>query len=361
MTVWHLFIANLKMIFRNRQALFWALVFPLIFVVVFGVFRLDEPPTTKLAVVDQAQNLVSRELVNGLQDLPYLELDESLTAAEARQALEQGSIDYALFVPAGVGAALVPGAPAAELVLFYDQTDIRNGQRMFAMINGFVDKANLALNQAREVVTLKGEAVQTRQLSYFDFLLPGFVGMGVMTYAIIGIASVLAFYRQQKILKRMLATPLSVGKFFTGLILAHLVLALVQAAIILSAGILLFGAHLYGNLLWVAMLIILANIVFLSIGFIVGSFSKSPEAANGIANAVTMPMMFFSGVFFPIDSLPTVIRAVVVYFPLTPLLEGLRGVILDAKPIWDFPTQIVILVMWVMVTSIAAIRLFRFS
>lgn len=363
MAVWHVFIANLKMIARNRQALFWALVFPLIFVVVFGLFRLDQPSSAKLTVVDQSQDQVSRALVDGLKGAGVLEIDESRDLAGAREDLAKGRISFVLVIPPGLAPAVASGATGREsvsLMLLYDQAHVMT-IRVQSIVRGVVDRANLLLAGAPSLLALTGEPVQARQLRYFDFLLPGFVGMGVMIYAVVGMATILAFYRQEKILKRVLATPLAVGNFFVGLILAHLVLALVQAGIILGAGVLLFHGHVYGNLFWVAVLVTLGNVVFLSLGFIVGSFAGSPQAANGIGNAVTMPMMFFSGVFFSSDSLPAVMRVVVKYLPLTPLLEALRGVALDAKPLWDFPTQIAILLAWVVVTAVVAVRVFRFS
>ncbi|MSQ11597.1 MAG: ABC transporter permease [Dehalococcoidia bacterium] len=363
MTVWHLFIANLKMIFRNQQALFWALVFPLIFVVVFGLFRLDEPVVANLAVVDQAQNTVSRGLIAGLKTVELVKVDESKTLVEARRELEKGDIPYVLVIPPGLTQDLRPGESGQQpvsLVLLYDQSEVLESQRMFTIISRFVDQANLVLNEARPVVTLQPAPIRARQAGYFDFILPGLVGMGVMTYGVIGMATVLAQYRQQKILKRMLATPLSVRNFFTGLILANLVLAVVQAAIILAAGMLLFNGHVYGNFLWVFLLVILSNIVFLNLGFIVGSFAKTVEAANGLANVVAMPMMFFSGVFFGTDTLPAAVRTIVHYLPLSPMLEALRGVTLEARGFWEFPTEMGILGAWIVGSSVVAVRVFRF-
>ncbi|MSP78059.1 MAG: ABC transporter permease [Dehalococcoidia bacterium] len=362
MTAWYMVIANLKMTFRNRQSLFWALVFPLIFVVVFGLFRLDQPVTSKLVVIDQSKDSISRALIDQLKSITLIRVDESRTLEQAQADLQGGKVNYVLVIPPELEQTVARGTAApVPLGLSYDAAGLQNNQRMFAILNGFVDQANLSLNHAKPLIAVQGQAIQAKQLRYFDFLLPGFVGMGVMTYAIIEVATVLSLYREQKILKRILASPLPGWQFFAGIIGAHLVLALVQAAIILLAGILLFHGHVYGSYLWIAVLVFLGNIVFLNIGFIVGSFARTPQTAIGLGNAVTMPMMFFSGVFFPTDTLPATMRAVVQYLPLTPMLTALRGVALDAKPIWSFPTELGILAAWVLVTSVVAIRVFRFS
>jgi ABC-type polysaccharide/polyol phosphate export permease len=107
--------------------------------------------------------------------------------------------------------------------------------------------------------------------------------------------------------------------------------------------------------------VVLANLTFLNLGFIVGSLAKTVNAANGLANAVAMPMMFLSGVFFPTDTLPAILAAVVKYLPLSPMLEAMRGVLLDARPLWEFPGQLALLAAWVAVTGMVAVRTFRFQ
>ncbi|MBI2856225.1 MAG: ABC transporter permease, partial [Chloroflexi bacterium] len=139
------------------------------------------------------------------------------------------------------------------------------------------------------------------------------------------------------------------------------VLSVVQAVIIVAAGVLIFGGHIYGNFLWILVLVVIANVVFLNLGFIVGAIAKNVRAADGLANAVTMPMMFLSGTFFPRESLPGVLSTVVGYLPLSPLLDVMRGVALDARPFWEYPTELAILGGWIAVTSVVAVRVFRFD
>ena len=85
------------------------------------------------------------------------------------------------------------------------------------------------------------------------------------------------------------------------------------------------------------------------------------RAADGLANAVAMPMMFLSGTFFPTETLPGVLANVVKYLPLSPLLVAMRGVALDATPFWEYPTELAVLGAWIVVTSVVAVKVFRFS
>ncbi len=357
-----LIVANIRMMYRNRQAIFWALAFPLIFVTIFGLFRLDQPLSIHLLVVDHAQDQVSLAMVQSLSDLDRLEVEARQDEAEARQRLEDGDASYLLVIPAGLSDQMLGGGgqEPARITFLYDNSN-QSVPVVIGVVERFIEEANRQVTQAPILLELRSEGVQARQVTYFDFLLVGIVGMGVMVYSVIGLGSSMALYREQKILKRILATPLKVRTFFAAQIIAYLLLAVVQSLIILAAGILIFGGHIYGNLLWVLVLVVVANIVFLNLGFIVGGIANSVRAVDGLANAITMPMMFLSGTFFSRDTLPAVMADVVAYLPLSPLLDAMRGVALEARPFWDFPGELAILGGWIAVTSVVAIRMFRFS
>ena len=355
-------IANLKMIYRNKQALFWSLAFPLIFVTSFGLFDFDNPPDTTILVVDQAQDLASQGFVQAVSDVEHITVEERSDAQAARGEVEDGDFSYMLLIPDGLQERIVQGQAggASGISLIYDGADNR-APVTIGVVQGLVEGMNKRLGNAPTFVELRSEAVQTRQLKYYDLLLPGLIGMGVMTSSIIGIAATMAVYRQQRILKRILATPLKMRVFFASEILAHLLLCLIQAAIITAAGVLIFGANIYGNLLWVFAVVLLASVVFLNIGFIIGGLSKNVDAATGLGNAVSLPMMFLAGVFFPKEGLPWILPDVVSYLPLAPMLDALRGVALDAEPLWNYPYELGLLGAWIVVSSVVAVRVFRFE
>lgn len=353
--------ANIKILIRNRQALFWALVFPIIFVTVFGLFDWDSPNRAKIAVIDQSNTPLSRQLIDNIKSIDFLRIQEKVTQeADARKKLKDGDISFVLIIPANLQQLPSSSSPVS-IGLLYNETNVQQNQLVIGVLNQFIDEVNIRLMGSTRPLTLNNQGLNYHHVNYFDFLVPGLVGMGVMTFSITFIATSIAQYREQKILKRMLATPLRVRKFFLAQIIAHLLLSLVQTAIILVIGVAVFGAHVYGNYLWLVILVMLANIAFLNIGFISAGLTRSVNAANGLANVIGLPMMFLSGTFFPTDSLPSVVRVAVQYLPLTPLLDGLRKVALDAQPIWASGTDLAILGIWVVATSVLAVRVFKFS
>ena len=358
MLLFHLTVANLKMLARDRQALFWALLFPLIFVAVFGLFfRETESPQT-LAVIDYAGDPVSEQLIESLERVESLKVVVRDDEAQARREINVGDLSHLLIIPEGLEAA-ISDSPPVSITLLYDDADPLSGI-VLGMVWSFVDRANLQMAQAPTRLELSLERVSGKNIGYLDFLIPGLAIWGVMNFSIIGIATSMAAYREKRILIRLLATPLKVRVFFAARVLSALLLSVVQAAIILAAGRLLFGVSIEGNMFHIALLVVLGNLVFLSLGFVVGAYSKTVAAASGLGNAVGLPLMFMSGVFFPIENLPTVLRLIVEYLPLAPILEIVRGIILHSDAFWEFPLQLAIICGWIVISAVAAIGTFRF-
>lgn len=362
MTLWVLFLAQVKMLYRNRMALFWALVFPILFVAVFGLFFREETPTITLAVVDRAGDSLSQRLVESLSRVPQFKIKAVDGEEEARRMLANGDIHYLLVLPPGLAADLGrarEGEPV-RLTLVYDQGQAFSGV-VISTVRRFVDQVNLEMAGAPRLLEVQEEGAITRQVDYFDFLLPGFVGIGVMNYAIIGMAVTIAHFRQQRVLKRIMATPLRVRNFVVTMVLANLCLSLVQAGIILVVGVFAFGGRVYGNPLWIFLVVVLANIVFLNLGLISGSLARNVNAASGVGNAVSLPMMFLSGAFFPKENLPAFLARAVDFLPLTPMMDMMRGVTLEAKVPWDYPLSLGVLVAWILLSSLLAVRTFRYD
>ena len=317
-------VANLKMLARNRQTTFWALFFPLILVVVFGLFDLTSFGASSLAVVDQAGTPDSRRIAVALEDISVLQLQDTPENADtARQLVADGELDYLVIIPSGFSAA-APGGPVAPVAPVTMVMNAENEDRN-QLIQGIIQRISegIILGEAagKPPATLVAERLETRQVSYFDLVLLGLVGMGIMSNAIISVAARISNYRNLSILKRMLVTPLAIWKFFAAEVAAQLALALVQAAIILAVGVFVFKAQLNGNVLYLLPVVVLGSLIFLNIGFIVSAWANSPASASGMGNAIAFPMMFFAGTFFSTATLPWLLPYAADALPLAPMLE----------------------------------------
>ena len=168
-------------------------------------------------------------------------------------------------------------------------------------------------------------------------------------------------YREDKILKRITTTPVKSWSFIVAEILSRLVVNIIQISVIITIGKFLFDAHIYGNIFVVLAVAMVAAIMFQLFGFVVAALSKTTDAAQGMATAITIPMMFLAGVFFPIDSLPKWLNSIVQYLPLAPILRIIRGVVLEANsPFYDIKNVLIVL-SWIALTLAISVWKFRLS
>ena len=382
-----LIAANLKIMSRNRQVTFWALFFPLMLVVVFGLFDLDSVGSSSMTVIDQARTPESFQLTAILEDIEVLLLEEPPASPDAaRRLVADGSLNYLLIIPAGFSADPLsvggegdvaaaagdraepasepqskPQSEPASITLVQNTGSEERNQLVAGIIQRLYVEV-LSGDNAEEVPSpVITETLQTRQVSYFDLVLLGLVGMGIMTNSIISGAVRISTYRSMSILKRVLVTPLSIWKFFAAEITSQLLLAVVQAVIILLVGVYIFKAQISGNVLYLLPFVLLGSITFLNIGFIISAWAKTPAAAAGMGNAAAFPMMFFAGTFFPTSSLPWLLPYVADALPLAPMLTGFREIAINEASLWQVWPQLAVLGGWVAGTSLAAIRIFRFS
>jgi ABC-2 type transport system permease protein len=348
--------ASVKMLYRDRQSLFWVLAFPVIFTVVFGLFDFTASPEARFVVVAEGETPVSEALVTGLRRTESFTVETADDPGQARGRLRDGEVDVVLAIP----ATAPEGSTAVELVYNESNADVNS----FALgaVERLVNGLNLRLaGVTSPPVTVEEEGVAGRTVEYYDFLLPGLVAMGVMNFSITGMSVAIAQYREKRILKRILATPLRPSRFLAAQVLARLALAVVQAALILAVGVYGFGAQIYGNVVWIFVLATVANLIFLNIGFAIAGRVANPDAAQGVASAVALPMMFLSGVFFPTDTLPSILQSVVRFLPLTPLIDALRTVSLEGLSITETGPQLLLLGSWVLASFAIAGAAFRFG
>ena len=355
-----LFWADLKMLARNRQSLFWSLMFPLMFTAIFGLFfgRNNNIAGT-VGLINKSSSTLSQNYQKTLEDAKIFNVKKYDSVDTAKKDLGKNQVSAIIEIPENFGDQK-PNAPTK--IKIYE--DISSAQ-VTALATGFSDKFFTTINfqtaNIKPVFGYEEEKTSTRTLTYFDFVLAGILGLALMNSSVIGIAVSMSKYREDKILKRIVSTPIRTWKFVLAEVLSRLVINLVQIGIILTVGVYAFNAHIYGNILIILAVALMGGILFQLIGFFVAAVSKTADAAEGMATAITIPMMFLAGVFFPIDALPRWLYSFVQYLPLAPLLRIIRGVALESKPIWENPLNLEIVGGWILMMLFLAIWRFRLS
>ena len=236
-------LANLKMMARNRQAIFWALFFPLLLVVVFGLFDFNGVGAADVVVIDQSGGARAELLRERLEEIEFLELeyrdsnpDDARYLDDARDRVADGDLGYLIVIPETFddpAAQAQSGGPPPVTLVYSTRNPDRN-QLVDGAVRNLVSVIHSESGPVIPSQLLTTEVIHVLEVDYFDMVLLGLLGLGIMTNSIISIAVRISTYRNQSILKRLLVTPLPIWKFFAAEITAHVLLALVQAGIILT-------------------------------------------------------------------------------------------------------------------------------
>ncbi len=352
-----LFLADLKMVVRNRQSLFWALMFPLIFTFIFGFFFGNNTNLGTIAVVNKSKSEIASGLVSAIEKSELYVVNKADELLVAKDEIKKAKISAVVYLPENFGA--LPNE-SKNIEIIYDQGS-QTISGLSGIVGGYLTSVNYQIQNSKPVFSLKSEPASDKKLNYFDFVLAGILGMALMNSSIIGVGVSMAKYREDKILKRITMTPLKSYVFIVSQILSRLVVNVVQILLILSIGKYFFHAHIYGNIFVIFAVAMIGAIMFQLFGFFVAAATKTTEAAEGMATAITIPMMFLAGVFFPIDSLPKWLYSIVQYLPLAPLLRIIRGVMLEGNSPFFEPRNIIIIGCWIFAILTVVIWRFRLS
>lgn len=193
---------------------------------------------------------------------------------------------------------------------------------------------------------------------YFDYVLPGMLALGLMNVTMTGTAVSVARFRETGVLRRLAAAPVSPAAFIAGQVVARLVIALVQVLLLLGLGLLL-GGTVVGSLVLLLSFATLGNLVFIALGIAIAGRAPTVEGANNLAALATMPLMFLSGMFFPVASLPSGVQRVAEALPITPLVDAMRAICLDGATLTDLSGPLLGVAIWVPVSFLLARGVFR--
>jgi ABC-2 type transport system permease protein len=350
----YMVLANFKMTLRNRAALFWNLMFPAIFIVLFGFLLTMDTQAFRVGVVGEQSSPLTQQVAAELGNSDGFDVTLGSRQGEM-DALAAGDRTVVVIFNEGQAAGQI------QAELYYDQSDPQRGQIALSGVQQFLNEVNLqALGEDRPL-NVSVQAVDSENLRYIDFLVPGILAMAIMNSGMIGLATAFVSYREKGILRRVKATPFPLSSFIVARIISQVAVAVVQAMVLILLGMLLFDLRIDGNLINVVVMVTIGAVAFLSLGFVISSFARNQEAAASLANALSFPMLFLSGVFFPVDNAPGWLQPITKIIPLTYLAEGLRGLMVRGSTLQAEWLNILVLLITCAVGIALSLRFFRWE
>ncbi|MFD0698119.1 ABC transporter permease [Paenibacillus sp. GCM10027628] len=365
-------LAQLRIFARNRQMLFFTLLFPILLMIMLGSFvGKGGGVSLDTVIVDHDSTPQSQSLIASLelQSVSPLKAIVSTDETQALDMLKRGDKQFVIVIPKGYGEQIAAfsvssastGASAGKLDVYYDETDAARANVGLAVIGQLVDGVSKQITQYKPAVTIEGKGVRSLNLKYIDFLVPGIVAMMIMSNNLNGVAGQISSWRERGVLRRMQSTTLQASTFIAGQITARLLLNGVQALIVMLIGSLIFHTQVNGSWWLLILFVVLGTLAFMAIGFIIAGLAKTPESAGPIAGVISFPLMFLGGVFFPINSMPASFQAVVKLLPISHLSTALRQVMNIGAGFSELWPQAALLGGWAIVAFIVASFTFRWD
>jgi ABC-2 type transport system permease protein len=276
--------------------------------------------------------------------------------------MRQGDVDAVIVVPAGYGQGVTAGAAGSggptSIVVYTDPSRSNLVASVYQAVGAVLGVVNLGGRPP--LVVPRAETLQTENLNFISYFVPSMLGLSVMQVGIFAAIPLVAD-REKLILKRLAATPLKRWQLVGSNVLMRLLIALVQTAIIVGVGVAAFHVEITGSLLLALAFVALGAMAFLALGYVIASFAKTEEAANGMTSVVQFPMMFLSGTFFPIASMPDFLQTIARLIPLTYLGDALRQVMVGGAAFAPLYVCAAVLVAWLVGCFFVASRTFRWQ
>ena len=352
MLLWRQFLMEWKLYSRDRAAMFWTFAFPVLMLLGFGViFRGGDAPKLSVVWVQPAQMAPKDEaLLKTLEQFPMKLITLSPNEAETRWSkgetavqLESTSDDFRMRVNSYLVAQGQMTAQVVQQAFLISQSQLQ-GQPMPKLIPVSTESP--------------GHAKAT---NYAAFLLPGLLGMNLMSMGLFAVGMVNVSYREKGKFRRLAVTPLPKWVFLMGQVMHRLTVTLIQTIFLFIVGRLVFGIENQGSYLLLSVVMVLGTACFMAMGFALSSFADTSETYAAISNLLFFPMMFLSGVYFTLDAAPKWLQQAVIALPLSPFLKALRAVYNDGAALTSHIFGLGIVFIWTVLCFGLAVKRFRWA
>lgn len=327
---------------RQPEAVFWTFVFPILLAVGLGLaFRSRPPERPRIGII--SSGAATDAILASLKKDSALTVEAFATDTAGQHALRTAKIAI-LVVP--------DGASGVKYVYDPQRSESANA-RLIA------DHAIQAGAGRADPVVVSESRVAERGARYIDFVIPGLLGMNLMGSGIWGLGFAIVDSRSKRLLKRFMATPMSRAEYLMSFLLSRMFFLILEVITLLGFGVVAFKVPMRGSIGGLTLICVLSALAFGGLGLLIASRAKTVEGVSGLMNFVMLPMWIFSGVFFSSSNFPNIVQPLIKALPLTAVNDALRANMLEGASLAGVSTQLIIIAAWLVVSFVAALKLFR--
>lgn len=374
---WWMIKKELISLKRHPVRLVSILAFPIIMILLFGYGMGGEMTDLPIVVVSQDQGDLTDltlDTIKSTETYHVVEVIDSLSEGKAR--VDSGEVKAAIILPSDYDSDT---SQQKGVTLYLDSSDQMASQILESSTQGIfyrlsnmvasqtsvsTQDANItpslghSLNNFKDDISLHINRIYGN-IKYIDFLVPAILGMTIMMSCMMGMGSAIAGERETGELARLFMTPTSVSTIIGGKIAAKLLIELVRALILIFMAVLLFNVSIKGGFLRTFIVLVIGALCFVGFGIMLSARTSTQEDYAQVSLPFSMPMMFVSGVFYPIETMPWILQKLAYIFPLTYLNDAMRGVMLKGQTLGDVWIDLVVLLGFTVLFFIIGVKRFN--
>ncbi len=358
--LWAITRASFKAIFSQPASVMFSLLFPIIFILIFGAFGNGGPGRQAIALAPGCDT--SNAFFDSIRKSPLIKISNLSDTAEMREAIDKGKLTAILFIRK---------VSTGDTSSFY-KVDVRSssasGSNLFVLLQNLDHirlKTELALAgplpRQYAVVPQVSEGKRYRQI---DFILPGQLGFSILFSTLFGIAFVFFTLREQLVLKRFYASPVKKINILLGIGMSRLFFQLMNVMVLILFGHFFLNFTLvHGALTFLEMVVLSVYMLFLlmGVGLIISSIVKTDTSIPLLINLFGFPQMLLSGTFFPVEVFPQWLQNICQALPLTQFNTAMRKISFEGLHLFDCWKELGIMGIWIIVTYAVTARVMKWE
>jgi len=374
---------DLMELFRNRMGLVLLILMPIFMMTMVGFIYPSETSlnSVPIALVNEDTGFGDYSLsstfimtLNSInENTGMMTITDASNLDDVREMIQTGDAEGGIIISSDFTSSIMSGKQGTVTIV----TDESNPQ-MSAMIQAVLGEVfgqmgtmlaqqnvqGLGVDANTSLAVVKPYDIQTKgsiegEFSYFDFIAPGIMAMTVMMSVMTGLPAAISQEREVGTLDGMMVAPINRLSVILGKTLAQMARGILQGVLILVLAVSLFGVTVHGNILLVFALLLLGVFSFVGLGVVLTSFAKDQETAVMMMTTIMFPMMFLSGVFFPIEQMPWFMQSISKVLPLTYVADALRKVMVLGADIPALTTELSVLIVFGVIMTAIAVPVFK--
>jgi ABC-2 type transport system permease protein len=375
---------DLMELFRNRMGLVLLILMPIFMMTMVGFIYPSETSLNKvsIALVNEDTGFggysLSSTFITALDSIneqtEMMTLSDASSLADVREMIQTGGAEGGIIISSDFTSSIMNGQQGT-LTIVSDQSNPQMSAMIQTVLNQVFEQMGTALaqqnvaeqlgiDQSSALAVVKPYNIQVKgsvegEFSYFDFIAPGIMAMTVMMSVMTGLPAAISHERELGTLDGMMVAPINRLSVILGKTLAQMARGILQGVLILGLAVIIFGVTVHGSILLVFALLLLGVFSFVGLGVVLTSFAKDQETAVMMMTTIMFPMMFLSGVFFPIEQMPWFMQGISKFLPLTYVADSLRKVMVLGADIPALTTELSILIIFGIVMTAIAVPVFK--